>query len=257
MSISLGVFSWAGEISKRNFLQFLGRVCVWLLAFWEVKGERRLKIWTSVCLHCVWVFVYAQSCLTLYNPLDWSPPGLSVHGIFQARILVGCHFLLQEIFQTQGLNLPLLCVLHGRGILYQCATIELPSPTPQLLFYNPKSSSYRSRKQNSCLLSGWERGTGLCVSLVSYAFDKTLLLSPSSSQLSDILKATNSWDFVGSPMLIFLLSIPNVELKKKKRSQGYNVSFHSSIFFSVSGPLPFSLSFYGFMPLKKIHLQSF
>ena len=29
----------------------------------------------------------AQSCLTLRNPMDCSPPGSSVHGIFQARVL--------------------------------------------------------------------------------------------------------------------------------------------------------------------------
>ena len=28
-----------------------------------------------------------QSCLTLRDPLDYSPPGSSVHGIFQARVL--------------------------------------------------------------------------------------------------------------------------------------------------------------------------
>ena len=28
-----------------------------------------------------------QSCLTLSNPMDCSPPGSSVHGIFQARVL--------------------------------------------------------------------------------------------------------------------------------------------------------------------------
>ena len=28
-----------------------------------------------------------QLCLTLYNPMDYSPPGFSVHGILQARIL--------------------------------------------------------------------------------------------------------------------------------------------------------------------------
>ena len=29
----------------------------------------------------------AQSCLTLNNPMDYSLPGSSVHGIFQARVL--------------------------------------------------------------------------------------------------------------------------------------------------------------------------
>ena len=28
-----------------------------------------------------------QSCLTLRDPMDGSPPGSSVHGIFQARVL--------------------------------------------------------------------------------------------------------------------------------------------------------------------------
>ena len=28
-----------------------------------------------------------QSCLTLGNPMDCSPPGSSAHGIFQARVL--------------------------------------------------------------------------------------------------------------------------------------------------------------------------
>ena len=57
----------------------------------------------------------------LWDPVDCSPPGSSVHGILQARILewvgsvapwdspgkptgVGCYFLLQGIFPTQGLN---------------------------------------------------------------------------------------------------------------------------------------------------------
>ena len=28
-----------------------------------------------------------QSCLTLHHPIDGSPPGSPVHGIFQARVL--------------------------------------------------------------------------------------------------------------------------------------------------------------------------
>ena len=29
----------------------------------------------------------SQSCVTLSNPMDCSPPGSSIHGIFQARVL--------------------------------------------------------------------------------------------------------------------------------------------------------------------------
>ena len=47
----------------------------------------------------------AQSCLTLCDPIDCSPPGFSVHGDSPGRNTgVGCHALLQGIFPTQGSN---------------------------------------------------------------------------------------------------------------------------------------------------------
>ena len=36
---------------------------------------------------CVRTHAHTPSCLTVYNPVDCSPPGSSVHGILQARIL--------------------------------------------------------------------------------------------------------------------------------------------------------------------------
>ena len=36
--------------------------------------------------------VHAQSCLILCDPMDYSPPGFSVHGIFQSGILSGVRF---------------------------------------------------------------------------------------------------------------------------------------------------------------------
>ena len=57
-----------------------------------------------------------QSCLTLCDPMDRSPPGSSVHGDSPARNTeVGCHALLQGIFPTQGSNPGLQ---HCRWILY-------------------------------------------------------------------------------------------------------------------------------------------
>ena len=81
----------------------------------------RRPIWNSV----TWRFyeamplllcLAAQSCPTLCNPMDCSPPGSSVHGDSPGKnIRVGCHALLQGIFPTQGLNpgFP-----HCRQILY-------------------------------------------------------------------------------------------------------------------------------------------
>ena len=42
--------------------------------------------WGRLNANCVCVLV-AQSCLTLCNPMEYSPPGSSVHGTLQARIL--------------------------------------------------------------------------------------------------------------------------------------------------------------------------
>ena len=54
----------------------------------------------------------AQLCPTFCDPMNCSLPGSSVHGIFLGNNTgVGCHFLLQGIFLTQGSNQPLLCLL--------------------------------------------------------------------------------------------------------------------------------------------------
>jgi len=42
----------------------------------------------NLVLFFIYESVKSHSCLTLYEPMDYSPPGSSVHGIFQARILV-------------------------------------------------------------------------------------------------------------------------------------------------------------------------
>ena len=74
----------------------------WLLALCERKSESESEV--------------AQLCPTLCDPMDCSLPGCSVHGIFQAKSTgVGCHFLLQGIFPTEGSNPSLP---HCRQTLY-------------------------------------------------------------------------------------------------------------------------------------------
>ena len=50
--------------------------------------------WPSLVSYCSYYLLtifncqmHTQSCLTLCGPMDWSPPGSSVHGISQGRIL--------------------------------------------------------------------------------------------------------------------------------------------------------------------------
>ena len=65
---------------------------------------------------CVCVLSLFQSCLTLCKPTDCSPPGPSVQGILQARILEWVAMPSSRgIFLTWELNLG---VLHCWWILY-------------------------------------------------------------------------------------------------------------------------------------------
>ena len=57
-----------------------------------------------------------QSCPPLCDPMDWSPPGSSDHEDSPGKNTgVGCHFLLQGIFTTQGSNPHLLSLLHRQA----------------------------------------------------------------------------------------------------------------------------------------------
>ena len=63
-----------------------------------LNGNPMVTLGHSVCL-------VIQSCLTLCNSMDCSPPGSSVHGDCPDKNTgVGCHTLLRGIFPTQGSN---------------------------------------------------------------------------------------------------------------------------------------------------------
>ena len=65
-----------------------------------------------------------QLCPTLCDSIDCSPPGSSAHGNLPGKSTgVGCHFLLQGIFPTQGSNPHLLCRLH-----WQTGSLPLAPP---------------------------------------------------------------------------------------------------------------------------------
>ena len=57
-----------------------------------------------------------QSRPTLCDPMDYSPPDSSVHGILQTRIMgSGYHEVLQGIFLTQGSNSCLMSLVLAGG----------------------------------------------------------------------------------------------------------------------------------------------
>ena len=96
-------------------------------AWWAaVHGVARSRTWPK-CLSsgsCTHTHTYTHTCVHSFTslvsdslqPHGLSPPGSSVRGISQVRILEwGCQFFLEGIFLTQGSN---PCLLHCRQILY-------------------------------------------------------------------------------------------------------------------------------------------
>ena len=88
----------------------LCKVCrtVWIVIYWVTMRKGAADCLRTGFCYCCFIFFFSpnvdlftchlisslcvcanllQSCPTLCNPLDCSPPGSSVHGILQARIL--------------------------------------------------------------------------------------------------------------------------------------------------------------------------
>ena len=95
-SLSIYIFFWKGthKYWKMVYLWLPARqitntcnlaytklsVCPGITSVIKVPGNIKILV-------CVHVCSVIQSHLTLWNPVDCSPPGSSVHGILQARIL--------------------------------------------------------------------------------------------------------------------------------------------------------------------------
>ena len=85
------------QILKDDAVEVLHSICrqIWKTQQWPQDGKRSVFIpFPSISCHfllqCTKVkseSEVAQSCATLSDPMDCSPPGSSVQGIFQARVL--------------------------------------------------------------------------------------------------------------------------------------------------------------------------
>ena len=88
-----------------------------------MKQKYLEQIWTYICSRCrgkISFLIYvdkkerkipAHLYPNLCDPMDCSPPGTSVHGILQARIMEGVAIF----FPTQGCNPHLLHLLHWQA----------------------------------------------------------------------------------------------------------------------------------------------
>ena len=123
--IILGVLvSFLSNLSKQLFL-------ISSLQFVCCLSRGCMADMTSVCLAWIysWEFIvtlWAQSRPNLCDYMDCSPPGSSVLGISQARILERVAISSSRESSPQGANPCLLCLLHYRQILYLLSHWESP-----------------------------------------------------------------------------------------------------------------------------------
>ena len=86
------------------------------------RGTDILGLWSvhSACAHLIVTdSLWSPGLQPSRFLCPWESPGNNIG--------VGCHFLLQGIFPTQGSNWHLLCLLCCRWILYHRATGKFPS----------------------------------------------------------------------------------------------------------------------------------
>ena len=98
--------------------------------FTQGHEGRVTESWAHLCIlplqrtHTDCVHVCVHTHVQLFDPMDCSPPGSSVHAIFQARILewVAISYSRGSSWPMVGSNLHLLSSYIGRQVLYLFAT---------------------------------------------------------------------------------------------------------------------------------------
>ena len=100
--------------------------CHFLLQCMRVKSESKV----------------AQSCLTLSHPMDCSPPGSHIHGVFQARVL-------ETIFLKGSLKVP-----SSTSCLKDCDSYSNPPSNPDTKFYCDRCTQSQTLLQSPIILWG-------------------------------------------------------------------------------------------------------
>ena len=134
---------------------------------WAIKKGKKwnfLLVNKLLCIHATGFYVpvcttLLQSCLTLGNSMDGSPPGSSAHGILQARILEWVAVASSKICSQARDQTCVSCLLH-----WQADPLPLVLPGKPIEFYitvkmsksyvhpHPQTASQTNRqKRTKCL----------------------------------------------------------------------------------------------------------
>ena len=109
--------------------------------------------WSSFLSHLLYVLLTAaaaakslQSCLTLYNPRDGSPPGSPVHGILQARTLEWVAVAFSDVLLTRCCEIKReMSESRKRSWLERKDATSGPLPLPNSWFIPKPGSPYHIR----------------------------------------------------------------------------------------------------------------
>ena len=110
---------------------------------WPLQSKPDQWPWTWLSHETTTSCLLAQSCPTLSNPMDRSPPGASVHGTFQARIL-------------EWVAIPSPGDLPDPGIKPRSPALQadaLPSESPTWRGYKVKTCSRYFPKITNCFVA--------------------------------------------------------------------------------------------------------
>ena len=115
---------------------YLSRNCGKWEGYWEFR---------DVCA-CM---LLLQLCLTLWDPMDFNPPGSSVCGILWARIRGGLPCPPPGDLPEPESNLRLLRLLRCRWILYRRAAREVFRDVQMMIYFSDISEVYSGNAWNS------------------------------------------------------------------------------------------------------------
>ena len=120
---------------------------------WKCCYAGIIKVYISVCVLlflgiCMYACSVTESCLTLCNPMDCSPPGSSVHGTFQARVL---EWVAISFSRGSSQTRDWTCVSCTAGGLFTCWVIREALQTKIIQF----------KTKPKVLIQGWEKEDGL------------------------------------------------------------------------------------------------
>ena len=143
-----------------------------------LKSYLKNHIYTYICTHCIYIYAVKslQSCPTLCDPIDGSPPGSPVPGILQARTLEGVAISFSSAWKwkvkVKSLSRVWLLVTPWTAA-YQAppsmrfsrqeywSGVPLPSPVIYIYIYNLYYYILYLYKKNENESTQWCAGTSL------------------------------------------------------------------------------------------------